>query len=224
MITMTPKPSTLTSESLTLVNYVEVWTLPTSEDDEAQPDLQLDHAYVIDSEQPRRLDASGQNKPGEGIAGSAWKQKGPVILEGENSSVLQHVNSVSGVPIKALLAIPVYNDYTLVNVVVFGLTAGHGGVEVWSRDDRDELAINGAYYEGLESFRVHQPVRSVSQRSRRARCMLERWPSSSRLRTSVGTKLHSLVRQRPCEPKSLYRASDRTGLRIRGLHHFATFR
>ena len=160
MITMTPKPSTLTSESLTLVNYVEVWTLPASEDDEAQPDLQLDHAYVIDSEQPRRLDASGQNKPGEGIAGSAWKQKGPVILEGENSSVLQHVNNVSGVPIKALLAIPVYNDYTLVNVVVFGLTAGHGGVEVWSRDDRDELAINGAYYEGLESFEfISQYVR-----------------------------------------------------------------
>ena len=160
MITMTPKPSTLTSESLTLVNYVEVWTLPASEDDEAQPDLQLDHAYVIDSEQPRRLDASGQNKPGEGIAGSAWKQKGPVILEGENSSVLQHVNNVSGVPIKALLAIPVYCEYMLVNVVVFGLSDGHGGVEVWSRDDRDELAINGAYYEGLESFEfISQYVR-----------------------------------------------------------------
>jgi len=160
MITMTTEPSTMTSESLTLINYVELWKLPESDDNGTGAVLQLEHAFAIDREQIRRIDSSGQNVPGEGIAGSAWKQEGPVILQGENSSVLQHVNTISGMPINALLAIPVYRDYTLVNVVVFGLTEGHGGVEIWSRDDRDELAISGAYYDGLPSFEfISQYVR-----------------------------------------------------------------
>lgn len=160
MNTMTLEPSTLTSESLTLINYVEVWALPVTDENESQPVLQLDHAYVIDRENVRRLDSTGLNTLGEGIAGSAWKQQRPVILQGENSAVLQHVINVSGVPVQALLAIPVYRDYKLVNVVVFGLTAGYGGVEIWSRDDRDELAISGSYYEGLSSFEfISQHVR-----------------------------------------------------------------
>jgi hypothetical protein len=45
-----------------------------------------------------------------------------------------------------------FRDYQLINVVVFGLSAGNGGLEIWSRDDRDELTISGAYYKGLDSF------------------------------------------------------------------------
>ncbi len=160
MTTMTLEPSTLTSELLTLINYVEVWTLPATDESESQSVLQLDHAYVIGREDVRRLDSTGRNGLGEGIAGSAWKQQRPVILQGENSAVLQHVIDISGLPIEVLLAIPVYRDYQLVNVVVFGLTAGCGGVEIWSRDDRDELAISGSYYEGLSSFEfISQYVR-----------------------------------------------------------------
>ena len=161
MTTMTAEPpSTLTSESLTLINYVEVWNLPDVDESDTEAVLDLEYACAIDREQIRQLESSGKNRLGEGIAGSAWKQKAPVILHGENSAVLQHVRNISGLPINALLAIPVYRDYTLVNVVVFGLTAGYGGVEIWSRDERDELAISGSYYDGLESFEfISQYVR-----------------------------------------------------------------
>ena len=160
MITMTTEPSTMTSESLTLINYVEVWTLPENDDGTPAESLRLNHAYVIDRDKAQAVESNGQNRPGEGIAGSAWKQQGPVILQGENSAVLQHVRGIAGVPINALLAIPVYRDYDLVNVVVFGVTDGNGGIEIWSRDERDELAISGAYYEGLPSFEfISQYVR-----------------------------------------------------------------
>ena len=160
MTTMTIEPSTMASESLTLINYIELWGLPENEDGSRAQSLKLTHAYVIDREQARSIDSNGQNKPGEGIAGSAWKQEGPVILQGENSSLLQHVRNVAGVPINALLAIPVYRNYELVNVVVFGITDGNGGVEIWTRDERDELAISGSYYEGLSSFEyISQYVR-----------------------------------------------------------------
>jgi hypothetical protein len=150
----------MTSESLTLINYVEVWTLPESDEDESSGVLHLEQTFAIDHDQMRKLDMTGHNAPGEGIAGSAWKQKAPVILQGENSAVLQHVRNTSGLPIRALLAVPVYSDYSLINVVVFGLTDGHAGIEIWSRDDRDELAITGSYYEGLESFEyISQHVR-----------------------------------------------------------------
>lgn len=160
MITMTPEQSTLTSESQTLINYVEVWGVPNTDENKSPSVLNLEQAFVIDRDQTRRLDATGQNKPGEGIAGSAWKQQAPVILQGENVAVLQDIQKASGAPINALLAMPVYRDYTLVNVIVFGLASGNGGVEIWTRDDRDELAISGSYYEGLSSFEfISQYVR-----------------------------------------------------------------
>lgn len=160
MNTMTTEPPTMTSESLTLINYVEVWTLPENDDGASAEFLQLSHAYAIDHDRTRAVSTSGKNKLGEGVAGSAWKQHGPVILQGENSAVLQHVRSNAGVPITALLAIPVYRDYHLINVIVFGVTNGNGGIEIWTRDERDELAISGSYYEGLPSFEfISQYVR-----------------------------------------------------------------
>ena len=160
MNTMTTEPPTMTSESLTLINYVEVWTLPENDDGASAEFLQLSHAYAIDHDRTRAVSTSGKNKLGEGVAGSAWKQHGPVILQGENSAVLQHVRSNAGVPITALLAIPVYRDYHLINVIVFGVTDGNGGIEIWTRDERDELAISGSYYEGLPSFEfISQYVR-----------------------------------------------------------------
>ena len=43
---------------------------------------------------------------------------------------------------------------------MFGLAVGNGGLEIWSRDDRDELAISGSYYQGLPSFEfISQHVR-----------------------------------------------------------------
>lgn len=51
-----------------------------------------------------------------------------------------------------MLAIPVYREFILVDVIVFGLAQGNGGIELWTRDDRDELGISGSCYRGLESF------------------------------------------------------------------------
>ena len=78
----------------------------------------------------------------------------------EGPAVLADVRSRAGIPINALLAIPVFRDYDLVNVVVFGVSNGNGGIEIWTRDERDELAISGSWYEGLSSFEfISQYVR-----------------------------------------------------------------
>jgi len=51
-----------------------------------------------------------------------------------------------------MIAIPIYREFILVDVIVLGLSDGNGGFELWTRDDRDELGISGACYRGLESF------------------------------------------------------------------------
>lgn len=51
-----------------------------------------------------------------------------------------------------MIAIPVYCEFTLLNVIVIGFDSGNSGLEIWTRDDRDELSISGSYYDGLASF------------------------------------------------------------------------
>lgn len=75
-----------------------------------------------------------------------------MILEGLSSAEIQDTVRDSEMPITTMLAIPIYREFTLVDVIVLGLAEGNSGLELWTRDDRDELGISGACYRGLESF------------------------------------------------------------------------
>jgi hypothetical protein len=140
-------------ESATLINYIELWTLQ-------RESLALECAIALDPQSARTIDTNGRTLgKGEGLAGSAWQQENPVIMQGA-SAFIDEASTSSGLPIKAMIAIPVYRDFTLLNVLVLGLSPGNGGLEIWTRDDRDELSISGSYYEGLKAFEfISQYVR-----------------------------------------------------------------
>jgi len=138
-------PKTETPKSTTLVNYIELWT---PEKDQ----LELKSAVAIDSNSVRTIQPSSTSATRkQGIAGSAWAQESPVIMQG-SSTMIEQVASESGLAIHGLIAIPVFREFTLINVLVLGLSAGNGGMEIWTRDDRDELSISGSYYAGLSAF------------------------------------------------------------------------
>ena len=152
------------SDATYLIRYLEVWR---ENDDRDQPRLNASDALVFSptvegvASSARRIDVAERTVgAGEGIAGSAWKQDAPVVIQDEGSVMMREACERSGVKLNALVAIPFVNDNNSVSIVVFGIADGFGGLEVWSRDDRDELSISGSYYEGLESFEfISQYVR-----------------------------------------------------------------
>ena len=151
------KPEKPGSKRTSLINFVEVWRyqpLP----DEVQQDgqhgkLSLEKALRIENGVPVEVQRSVKElEKGQQIAGSAWQQESPVILQGDSSAEIQTASQEASAPITTMLAIPVYREFVLVDVIVFGLAEGNGGIELWTRDDRDELGISGSCYRGLESF------------------------------------------------------------------------
>ena len=129
-----------------LVRYVEIW----------RPDsdrLILQSATVLESSDARKVEHSkSMIRQGDGIAGSAWQQKAAVIFQDRPCIVLQQAERETGIELAAMLAVPFFENGALVNVIVFGFGRGHGGVEIWARDDRDELSISGSFYDGLPTF------------------------------------------------------------------------
>lgn len=150
-------PSMTATDSTCLIRYLEIWQAGSKE----QKQLQLCAATAFEVEGSRSIPANDRSvAPGEGLAGSAWKQNAAVVMQDADSTLLREANHRSGVELKALVAIPFVNDRNSITIVVFGIGEGFGGLEVWSRDDRDELSISGSYYHGLESFEfISQYVR-----------------------------------------------------------------
>lgn len=151
------KPDRPSSKRTALINFIEVWRyqpLPGEvEQDGQQGKLCLQKSLRIENGVPVEVERSVKElEKGQQIAGSAWRQESPVILQGHSSAEIQTASQKASAPITAMLAIPVYREFILVDVIVFGLAQGNGGIELWTRDDRDELGISGSCYRGLESF------------------------------------------------------------------------
>ena len=131
----------------TLIRYVEVWTPNTD-----GTRLQRTAVQVIggtgESSARRVTDVA----IGEGLAGRAWHQKSPTILQEEPSELLENLSAACGTKLSAVLAIPVFRQQEIRGVVVLGCGDGLGAAEIWNRDDRDELAVTVSFYSGLPSF------------------------------------------------------------------------
>ena len=137
------------TQSNCLIRYIEIWSPGTGGDDR----LHLDSCKVVQPGAYRDVGSSVTTlAAGEGIAGSALQQRAPVIFQGLPGVELSRISAQSGVAITAMIAFPVFDEHELVNVIGLGLVEGDSAVEIWSRDDRDELAISGSYYHGLESL------------------------------------------------------------------------
>ena len=143
------KPVMTATTASCLIRYMEVWT----PDPDVANRVQLQSANVIEPGNLRGVAASvTEVTAGDGIVGSAVQQRAPVIYQDLPSVDISRISAESGVEITAVLAFPVYDNEDLVNVILFGFVDGYGAVELWSRDDRDELAISGSFYRGLEQF------------------------------------------------------------------------
>lgn len=131
-----------------LISYVEVWRLN-------EGGTALDRSTTRFVGQPDREDSNlGHRtlKPGEGIAGAAWKQRSVVLIQDQPNNRLQQIVHETDRGLAAVVALPVFCQNEILGVLVLGLTESFGAVEVWARDERDELAIADAHYSGLPSF------------------------------------------------------------------------
>lgn len=128
-----------------LVKYVEVW-LP----EEDQQVLTCRYSALADS--GVRESEKRHAGLGEGLAGAAWKQKAATILQETPSDLMETLNAEVGASLSAFVAIPLFRKQDLQGVVVLGVSGAEGAVEIWSRDDRDELAVTSGHYKGLPSF------------------------------------------------------------------------
>ena len=140
-------PQEATSCAATLVSYVEVW----HPDADAEK-LRLAAARTIGESSQSSTEEGSAVACGEGVAGRAWSQKAPMILQESPTELMDAYSSRSGVSLRAIIAIPVLSEDRIRGVVVLGLADGFGGTEIWSRDDRDELSISSGHYSGLDAF------------------------------------------------------------------------
>ncbi len=140
-------PPSMTATTNCLIRYIEIW-VPGNDGS-----VVLESARVVDADCLRALTPQITTfQLGEGLIGSAVKQRSPVIFQDLPSTDLQRVRDQSGVPVTAMLAFPVYLEDRLINVIAVGLVDGDGAAEIWTRDDRDELSVSGSIYRGLDSF------------------------------------------------------------------------
>lgn len=132
----------------TLISYVEVW-LP---NDEASH-LRLVAAQLVGASRARKSkNQISAVAKGEGLAGRAWEQKSATLLQENPSDVLNKLSERCGTKLAAVMAIPVFCQQEIRGVVIIGLGDGFGAAEIWTRDDRDELAVTMSHYAGLPSF------------------------------------------------------------------------
>ena len=131
----------------TLVRYFEIWT--PAEDGES---LELKAARLADGTDRIADIPVQQVTEGEGLAGRAWHQQSATILQEAPSELLDAISRESGVQLMAVVAVPLFGNTGIRGVIVLGLGPGAGSVEVWSRDDRDELSVSSGYYSELPAF------------------------------------------------------------------------
>lgn len=140
--------ATFRPTSGSLVQYVELWLLSEDESSlECRASASVGGGVRV---------ADGRTVSiGEGLAGGAWKQKTATILQETPSDLMASLNAAADASVgelSAFVALPLFCQQELRGVVVLGLSDAFGAIEVWSRDDRDELAVTSGHYTGLPSF------------------------------------------------------------------------
>jgi hypothetical protein len=131
----------------TLVQYLELWNVDADGQSLTLQNQTRFRGQLVDSGTPERT-----IRVGEGLAGMALNQRRAIILQESPSELLQRIGAKNGLELTALIGYPIMKGHEVISVVVFGICAGPGAFEIWSRDDRDELSISASYYSGLKSF------------------------------------------------------------------------
>lgn len=131
----------------TLVQYLEVWNVAADGQSLTLQSQTRFRGRLVDSDCPDR-----RVRIGDGLAGMALNQRHAIILQESPSELLQRIGAQNGLELTALIAYPIMKGHEVLSVVVLGICAGPGAIEIWSRDDRDELSISSSYYARLKSF------------------------------------------------------------------------
>jgi hypothetical protein len=144
---MESAPPALQSASGTLIRYVEIWTPNVDNNRLVRVDARL-----VDNPTGAVNGEMIEVAMGEGLAGITWHKQAVTILQEDPSELLSRISEDCGTRLSALVAIPVLSQQEVRGVIILGLGDGFGAVEVWERDDRDELAVAASHYSGLPKF------------------------------------------------------------------------
>lgn len=146
---MASDESFLSAVTQTLVSYAEVW-IPSA--GEALPQRAAACLTCPSGDRATESSLVDSGPFTEGLVSQVERQRIPIILSDAQCEPLLKISETCNCRILALVAIPVLCGQELRGIVVLGLGAGHGGAEVWTRNDRDELAVSSSFYSGLPSF------------------------------------------------------------------------
>lgn len=87
----------------------------------------------------------------QAMVSEACQSKSVAFIRHTDSS-LDALSEHTGCQIVAILCIPVVRERAVQGAVLLGLSDVYGAIEIWGRDDRDELSISDGHYAGLPSF------------------------------------------------------------------------
>lgn len=130
-----------------LIRFVEVWHI----DEVSQQPMPM-NAIAL-NENSSQSAASQHVHPDEvqTMVRAACESKTVAMIDNTDDALAllsQHV----GCEIALIVCVPVVQKREVRGAIVIGLSDVHGAIEVWGRDDRDELAIINGHYSGLPSF------------------------------------------------------------------------
>ena len=147
--TATTQPSRIqqAKNSDLLIRFAEVWHT-----DEATQNLVPINAIVLNknSAQATASEYCHSDQMLKMVRAACETKTVAMIRESDCSlaSLTQHV----GREITTVVCVPIVQKREVQGAILLGLSDVHGAVEIWGRDDRDELAIIDGHYSGLPSF------------------------------------------------------------------------
>ncbi|MEP3478991.1 MAG: hypothetical protein ABJZ55_07075 [Fuerstiella sp.] len=130
-----------------LIRFVEVWHI----DEASQQPVPMNAIALNDDSSQPTPSQHVHSDDIQAILRSACETKTVAMIDSTDDALVslsQHV----GCEISLMLCFPIVQERQVRGAIVIGLSDVHGAIEVWGRDDRDELAIINGHYSGLPSF------------------------------------------------------------------------
>lgn len=130
-----------------LIRFVEVWHA----DEDTQRLVPINAIAMLEEASESSPSPHSHSEELQAMVSEACQSKSVAVIRHTDCS-LDALNEHIGCEIVAILCIPVVQERSVKGAVLLGLSSVYGAVEVWKRDDRDELSISDGHYAGLPSF------------------------------------------------------------------------
>lgn len=147
---MTKIPQLTSVKFSNFIRVVEIWT-----PNESGEVLTLNDALYGELEAFGKLSAKTTFVYGEGLPGSAWKEKRPVVLKDFNETTFLRAGAARKVGLTSGVAIPIFDGKELNAVLVMlcgDRAEAKGAIEVWQDDHLSGMGLVDGFYGDMERF------------------------------------------------------------------------